>query len=283
MKRSRVLFVGLLFAALVSVSCGDDCIECPPETTAPSLYALGEISVDAPYDVEVSIDVRNVAGNDDEVATAYLDGEQLCVKTLPQIAAEDGRQIIRWVGQDEWCPSGVIAEFTATDTTTLTLYCDGVAHTASLHLLDDAGDMPEILTVAAYTGGTLYVGWTEVPGAEWYSVRIRSDINLTWYYTWEFHCVDSTSIILPMQFDYEDTEELRVYVAAGCGPKATAAGFEHNLSGPSIFGSIYSVSDSDYRYMLLNPSTIDREETAGEYIEPPGISEIMRMQRQRAE
>lgn len=283
MKHQGVLLAGILIAALLAIHCGDECVECPPPATGPSLYALGEISVDPPYNVAVSIDVRNVAGNDDKVESAFLDGEQLCIRTLPEIAAGDGRQIIRWVGQDEWCPSGVIMPFTATDTTTLTLNCNGAAHTTYLHLLDDDGDMPEILTVAAYTGGTLYVGWSEVPGAEWYSVRVRSDLNITWYYSWEFHCVDTTSIILPMQYDYEDTEEIRVYVAAGCGPIATESGFEHNLSGPHIIGSIYSVSNSDYHYMSINPLAADAEETTGRYIEPPSIAEILRMHRERSQ
>jgi len=63
------------------------------------------------------------------VETAFADDYQLCVRDVPYEAAEDGHQLVRTFG-GEYCPSGVLPFFDATDTTTFTFYCDGEVHQA---------------------------------------------------------------------------------------------------------------------------------------------------------
>jgi hypothetical protein len=78
----------------------------------------------------------------------------------------------------EYCPTGVIPEFSATATTIFEFYCEGTSHSAELHLLDPDNDMPRNLTaIADPASATLDIAWDPVGEAEWYSLKVRSKYN----------------------------------------------------------------------------------------------------------
>ncbi len=241
-------------AVCLVAGCGDD--DCPtcPDADAPPLYAIGMASVSGDYGLDVHIDVYDVAGSGDCIDEAHADDLMLCVKTIPYAAAEDGHQVVSQIGS-ELCPSGVIPEFHPEATTVFTFTCGESVHTAELHLLDRDDDVPGNLAASVDpVTSELSMSWDAVAGAEWYSVRIRSQMSWLWYFSWDYLSVPSPTATLILPYGFEDTGYAEIYVAAGTGPMPDDGGREANIAGDVMTGTIYSMSDENYLNLSINPA-----------------------------
>jgi len=278
MKRSITAIAGILTLMICYSGCSDEesCQLCPPPTSDPELFVIGTASFDAPYTLNVAIDVFNTAGTARRVETAFADDLQLCVRDVPYSTTGDGHQLVRTLG-GEYCPSGAIPGFSATDTTSFEFYCDGELHSAELHLLDPDNDMPRNLTaIADPASATLDIAWDPVGEAEWYSLKLRSKYNFAGPWDWDFYVVDSTSVTVPLPLPYEKILDARIYVAACTGARPDATISEHNVHGPYMTGSVYSVSNEAYFYLELTPLSAVAEDSGGEWITPPSLRELIR-------
>jgi len=71
--------------------------------------------------------------------------------------------------------------------------------------------MPQNLTVIADSlSSTLDIDWDPVADAEWYSVKVRSKYNFAGPWQWDFLCVDSTAVTLPLPLPYERILDVRM-------------------------------------------------------------------------
>ena len=278
MKRSITAIAGILMLAVCYSGCSDEesCQLCPPPASAPDLFVIGTASFDAPYTLTVVFDVFNTAGTARRVESAFADDLQLCVRDVPYSTLGDGHQLVRTLG-GEYCPSGLIPEFSAADTTIFQFLCDSELHSAEFHLLDPDDDMPRNLTATGDpASATLDISWDPVGDAEWYSLKVRSKYNFAGPWVWDFYVLDSTSVTVPLPLSYAQILDARIYVAACTGARPDAAGNEHNVHGPYMTGNVYSVSDEAYFYLELTPRSAAADESGGEWIRPPSLRELIR-------
>jgi hypothetical protein len=279
MKRSITAIAVILMMTVCYSGCSDEvsCQLCPPPPSAPELFVIGSASFDGPYTLTVAFDVFNTAGTARRVESAVADDQPLCVRDVPYSTSGDGHQLVRTLG-GEYCPTGVILEFSATDTTSFGFYCDSELHSAELHLLDPDDDVPRNLTATADpASATLDISWDPVGDAEWYSLKVRSKFNFSGPWAWDFYVVDSTSITVPLPIPYAQLLDARIYVAACTGARPDAAGNEHNVHGPYMTGNVCSVSNEAYFYLELTPLSAAADESGGEWIAPPSLRELIRL------
>lgn len=276
MNYKSILFAGLLALAILTAGCGDEnCPVRPPANEAPELYVIGEASVQGDW-LRALIDVYNTAGTDMKVDSASGDGQWLCIKEIPHSVSDDGHQLLTWFGMDA-CPSGVLPPFFPEDTTEFAIYCRGVPHYARLPLLDYENSMPRNLHAEADSAlSEVQVDWSPVSGADWYSLKVGYSAIIASIYAWEYFCVDTTKVTLPLWIPHPYMRDVKFYVAAGTGPMPGDSGREGNISGDHISGDIYSLSSEAYFYLPIHPDGIAGNIRSGARISPPSIRELLR-------
>jgi len=170
-------------------------------------------------------------------------------------------------------------EYYPGETTELTLYCRREAHRASLHLLDVEGSRPGNVEASAdEPTDMVHISWDAVADAEWYAVKMRSKFTGGPYYQWDYYCLQSTSVDLPLPFPYVMTLDVQIYVAAGTGPMPTNERPSNNISGDHIAGTLYSISNDVHVSLVLDPAAGEAHRP-DDSSEPPSITELIRLKR----
>lgn len=264
-------------AIALTICCGgcDDGNQTCPDVEGFELYLIGEAAYTGPAELFVDIDVFDVARSGLEVSEAWADDYQLCVRSVPHSASEDGHQIIRtWSGGDCW--SGALPAFTVVDTVQFTFQCGDVAHDVLLPMLSHEVAPHSLLLTVDETNDTLTASWAPIAQAEWYALRIWSKGNFSGWYGWEYDCVDVPTVTRPLHLSHDLLLEVIVYVAAGTGPRPDDAGPDVNLDGPHIVGALYSLSGESSATWASDMSRDATRTTAAGPAEAPALDAEIR-------
>ena len=250
-RRLLCMFSVLLIALFVASCSDDDCPECPAPAAGPSLYALGSLAMEGPG-LDAYIEVFDITSAGTEVDSVLVDGAfgHFCVRELHDVTAQDGRQVIAQVG-NAICPSGALMEYTPGDTTELAMYCEGLAQTVRLPLLDKDDAQPTGLAVHVdQEAEALNLTWDAVSAAEWYAVKMKGSA-VGPHHLWVYACVDTNAATLALPFGINYTTDVDIYIAAATGPKPTEDGPAQNITGDHMVGAIYSLSRDLHMHTVL--------------------------------